>query len=267
MSRKRQTLTDIFTVARDPSLSPGAKGLWLVYRSYDGRDKGAHPGDELVASHLDCSPRTVQRWRAELIESGHLRQQLDGPKTARYFAVLPDSDDTGGEALPEEDTTQVAKQGPKRDDTSGDAFGDDTTEASPSGTPSPSPHSTLSTLSTSDTPSLRSEVSAGRDRPARGVSLEKETATDKPNRCAECGGLKAAPRLSLCTACRQRGAGLREVAFRGRAPRTRPPDPQRTHTPAEKGLAAVCPTCGGGMSADAERCGTCRSVPAELGLT
>lgn len=36
------------------------------------------------------------------------------------------------------------------------------------------------------------------------------------------------------------------------------------YTPAEKGLAAVCPTCGGGMAADAERCETCRSVTAEL---
>lgn len=89
-------------VARDPSLSSDEMRLWVIYRTYLGKDGSwAFPGDELVAEHMDCSPRTVRRYRASLLERGYLRQERRGSKPARYWPVVPD-DETDGPEEPEE---------------------------------------------------------------------------------------------------------------------------------------------------------------------
>lgn len=87
----RATLEDIFRVARAPELQPEEKVLWLIYRSYESPNgKGAYPGDELLAEHLDRSPRSVQSYRARLLEKGWLERELRGPRPARWRAVLPE---------------------------------------------------------------------------------------------------------------------------------------------------------------------------------
>lgn len=87
----RSTLSDLFELMRDPHLGPEAKVVWALYRSYEGPNgKGAYPGDELLAEHLDRSPRTVQRYRAQLVEGGFLEKEFRGPKPARYRAVVPE---------------------------------------------------------------------------------------------------------------------------------------------------------------------------------
>lgn len=87
--RGRATLRELFEVFRDPHLEPEEKVLWGLYRSYESPNKWAYPGDELLAEHLDRSPRTVRRLRGRLLEAGYLEQQLRGPKPARYRSVTP----------------------------------------------------------------------------------------------------------------------------------------------------------------------------------
>ena len=203
----RKTLTETFALGRDPAIEPGPFKLWVIYRSYDSGD-GAYPGDELVGDHLKVSPRTVQRWRAKLMKSGHLTQKLDGPKTARYRSVLPERDDNGGEATPVMETTEVASQETERDDGRGDAYGDDMTEASPSDTPTASPHSTLSTLST-PVPSLRS----GTGDPQSGPPTHR-TPVDRPTDDCTCGASKPAS-YRACFACLRAEAGFPAGASRG----------------------------------------------------
>lgn len=87
----RAGLNEIDRVARDPNLAPEAKVLWLIYRSYEAEDGGgAFPGDETVSRHMGRSPRTVRRYRKDLLELGYLRRELRGPKEARYWATLPE---------------------------------------------------------------------------------------------------------------------------------------------------------------------------------
>lgn len=87
----RASLKAIFAVARTPELSAQEVRLWILYRSYEQSDgRGAYPGDELLANHLDKSPRSVQKYRARLLKLGYLEQRLRGPNPARYRAVLPD---------------------------------------------------------------------------------------------------------------------------------------------------------------------------------
>ncbi len=210
----RKTLTEIFTVARDPTLSPGAKSLWLVYRSYDS-GKGAHPGDERVIAHLACTDRTLRRLRGELIETGHLRQKLDGPNPARYWAVLPDP-----ELL--KDRTQVSTLSPERPDIGVHPRPDtgvrptpkDRTQDRTQDRTSMSPHSTLSTLSTSVSSSLRSQETAGRGRPARGNSGGSGERTSTPARCPRCGDRLHDPAWAACMACVRAEAGLPREASR-----------------------------------------------------
>ena len=88
-SRGRQTITDIFTAARDDDLSDAEFRLWALYRSYDSKGKGAFVSDGRIGAHMGKSERAVQRARAGLIEKGFLKQQLRGPEIARYWSVLP----------------------------------------------------------------------------------------------------------------------------------------------------------------------------------
>lgn len=90
----RATLRDIFTLLRDAPLEPAEKVLWGLYRSYESADRGAFPGDELLAKHLGRSERSVQEYRATLLERGYLIKRFRGPKPALYRAVLPEDDDT-----------------------------------------------------------------------------------------------------------------------------------------------------------------------------
>ena len=83
-----KTLSELFWVMRDPSLSLEEKVLWALYRSYDS-GHGAWPGDELLAQHLGRSPRSVQRYRKKLIQRGLLLQQRRGQLPAVCRAVVP----------------------------------------------------------------------------------------------------------------------------------------------------------------------------------
>lgn len=87
----RATLRDIFAVARDGRLTAEELRLWLLYRSFESREHGGFPGDDLLADLMDRSPRSVQGYRAELLEKGYLDQTLRGPKPAHYRAVLPEA--------------------------------------------------------------------------------------------------------------------------------------------------------------------------------
>ena len=75
--------------ARDCDLSETELRLWVLYRSYDSKGKGAFVSDDRIATHMGKAARTVERTRASLIEKGFLKQQLRGPEIARYWAVLP----------------------------------------------------------------------------------------------------------------------------------------------------------------------------------
>jgi hypothetical protein len=91
-TRGRRTLSAIWAMARceDERLTPPHKLLWLNYRSYEGTaGRGAFVGDDRLAGHLGKSVRSVQMYRADLVEWGYLRQQLRGPNPAMYWAVLP----------------------------------------------------------------------------------------------------------------------------------------------------------------------------------
>lgn len=89
----RASLKAIFDVARSPELTAAEVRLWILYRSYEQPDgRGAYPGDELLAKHLDKSPRAVQGYRARLLKLGYLRQKLRGPNPAWYWAILPDEE-------------------------------------------------------------------------------------------------------------------------------------------------------------------------------
>lgn len=102
----RASLREIFYVARHSDLSAEELRLWLIYRSYEASDHGGFPGDELLANYVDRSPRSVQSYRASLLENGYLEQELRGPKPARYRAVLP-------EQVAEDDQTEGSDEGEK----------------------------------------------------------------------------------------------------------------------------------------------------------
>ena len=84
----RKTLTDLFAVMREPSLTPKEKVLWALVRSYDS-GHGCWASNELLASHLGVCPRTVQRRKAELLRQGYLARELRGPNPAKWWALLP----------------------------------------------------------------------------------------------------------------------------------------------------------------------------------
>ena len=112
----RKTLTEIFRVAREPSLTPLEKVVWLLIRSYDS-GHGCWAGDGLLGEHLGRSGRTVERAKASLLEKGYLTRTLRGPNPAKWRAVVPD-----------EVPTDVSMQTTDTDD-----------EASPQGSPRASP--------------------------------------------------------------------------------------------------------------------------------
>jgi len=84
----RTTLEEIFDFFKTPTLSSYEKALWMLYRAYDGGE-GAWPGDDVLAAHMDKSVRSVQGYRARLLEAGFLHKKFRGPKPAIYRAVIP----------------------------------------------------------------------------------------------------------------------------------------------------------------------------------
>ena len=84
----RSTLREIFAAMRTADLGAPEKVLWCLYRSYDG-GAGAWPGDEALAAHMGKKVRSVESYRARLIDSGFLLKEFRGPKPAVYRAVLP----------------------------------------------------------------------------------------------------------------------------------------------------------------------------------
>lgn len=119
----RKTLTEIFSMAREPSLTPVEKALWLLIRSYDS-GMGCWAGDRVLAEHLGMSERTVHRAKKKMLETGYVTRELRGPHPARWKAVIPD-----------EVMTTVAKLLAVTDD---EARGK-SSEASPRPSPSDSP--------------------------------------------------------------------------------------------------------------------------------
>lgn len=106
MSRKtngkgQETIVACFAIARDNVLTPEEKTLWMLYRSYDS-GRGAWPSDEVLAGHMGKSKRSVQSYRASLLDQGFLEQRLRGPRTASYRAVIPrDEDDDASQPTAE----------------------------------------------------------------------------------------------------------------------------------------------------------------------
>lgn len=115
--RGRATLRAIFELLRRPDLEPEEKVVWGLYRSYESPSgKGAYPGDDLLAEHLDRSPRTVRRYRKQLLDKGFLRQKLQGPQEARYWTQLPereegdDSDDSDSDPFDPDEWLDAVEQ-------------------------------------------------------------------------------------------------------------------------------------------------------------
>lgn len=125
MSRDgRASLKAIFTVARDPDLSAAEARLWMLIRSYEQPDgRGAYPGDEKLAAHMNCSERSVQRYRASLLEKGYLRREFRGSKPSYYWAELPQHSGASADGATESDAIA--------DGASGDATPDATPAVSP----------------------------------------------------------------------------------------------------------------------------------------
>ncbi len=73
---------------RTAELGSSEKVLWGLYRSYDSGD-GAWPGDEALAAHMGKKVRSVESYRAQLLDAGFLLKEFRGPKPAVYRAVLP----------------------------------------------------------------------------------------------------------------------------------------------------------------------------------
>lgn len=87
-SRGRETITAFNAVMKDETLSLGCKVLWALYRAFDFSGRGSWPGDETLARHMGKSVRSVQSYRAELLDRGFLEQTLRGPRPAVYRAVV-----------------------------------------------------------------------------------------------------------------------------------------------------------------------------------
>lgn len=87
-------------VARTGELDPMEKLLWFIIRGYENADgRGCFAGDELLASHMGRSVRSVQGYRASLHKKGYLRRQLRGPKPAYWWATIPEA---GEDSEPED---------------------------------------------------------------------------------------------------------------------------------------------------------------------
>lgn len=79
-------------VARTSDLEPGEKALWFAIRGKENEDgRGCFAGDELLAAYVGRSERSIQEYRASMLEKGYLRRQLRGPKPAYWWATVPDN--------------------------------------------------------------------------------------------------------------------------------------------------------------------------------
>ncbi len=218
----RQTLTEIFTVARDPSVSDKAFRLWLIYRSYNSGSKGAFCGDERMAAHLECSERTLRRWRSTLLESGHLRRKLDGPRPARYWAVVPEGE-RPDKSVPPRTDDRTNDRTDDRTDLSVDNYSK-SIHTQPAAHPSTVLSTVLSTTPPHPTPSVPS-LRSGTGDPQDGPPSEREpfgeeetgSAGEGADRCPGCSGPRDAPDLSLCLRCYREQASLPALACQGEA--------------------------------------------------
>ncbi len=86
----RATLRDVFEIMRDPHLTEHEGRLWALYRSYD-TGEGAWPGDDVLAGHMGKKIRSVESYRAGLIQKGYLVGTFRGPPPAAYRAVIPEA--------------------------------------------------------------------------------------------------------------------------------------------------------------------------------
>lgn len=93
-------------MAREAALTAGQVRLWLLIRSYQQADgRGAYPGDEVLAKHMDRSPRSIQKYRRRLRDMGYLRRELRGPKPAYWWAVTPEASQQTANQEPESSET------------------------------------------------------------------------------------------------------------------------------------------------------------------
>ena len=99
----------MFAVMRTPFLSPEEKTLWAIYRSYDS-GRGAFPGDERIAEHMNRSVRSVQVYRKQLLGNGWLEQRRRGPQPALYRAVIPGPDTQDSAPLPGPETVDNSER-------------------------------------------------------------------------------------------------------------------------------------------------------------
>lgn len=108
----RATLGEIFIVMRDPRLTESEKVLWCLYRSYDSGN-GAWPGDDLLATQMGKSVRSVQAYRAGLIGKGYLAQRFRGPHPAAHNAVVPEQASQNPATLADESLAESCDPSPK----------------------------------------------------------------------------------------------------------------------------------------------------------
>jgi hypothetical protein len=122
----KKTLTAIFDLARggDSDLTDGEFRLWTIYRAWqvwNGKEVGATVPDDVIAARWGVSSRKVARGRRTLLRKGYLKQQLRGPRVARYWAVQPDevptksaeqSLDKTGEASTEDPSQTLTQDSP-----------------------------------------------------------------------------------------------------------------------------------------------------------
>lgn len=91
----RERWDEVRAAARHSGLSDAEFRIWMLLRTYEGRD-GAFPKAATLAEHLDKSPRTVRRHRSQLVEKGFVTRDLRGPKPASFRTTVPGAPESDG---------------------------------------------------------------------------------------------------------------------------------------------------------------------------
>lgn len=99
-------------VLRDPHLTPPAKVIYALLRSYAWEGDGCFPGQEALAGHLGGCDRSVRRYLRELEASMLIRTERRGSTSNRYTLLA-----LGLRAKRLADRTQVSGRPSPRPDT------------------------------------------------------------------------------------------------------------------------------------------------------
>lgn len=73
---------------RDRSLTDRAFRLWCILDRYAGADDAAFPLRSTLAADLDCSPASLDRAVAELVEGGWLHKERRGQGRSNLYTLL-----------------------------------------------------------------------------------------------------------------------------------------------------------------------------------